>query len=162
MRDGETAGKDYHFVSEDDFVRRVVEGAFLEHASVHGHWYGTLRSEVDARIAAGDTVLLVIDVQGARRLRESGEPMTSIFILPPSREVLRQRLESRATETRESVERRLRAAEEELAERHHYEFLVVNDDLERAVREVEGILFTGNLPAGGGSTPDPDRVRKGK
>ncbi|MHC4836834.1 MAG: guanylate kinase [Planctomycetota bacterium] len=139
-REGEVDGRDYHFLSEAEFLARVASGAFLEHAEVHGKRYGTLRSEVEAALAAGQDLVLEIDIQGAAQLRDCGLPMVSLFVLPPSLAVLEQRLRDRGTETEEQMARRLTIVEEEIAASDAYDHQVVNDDFARMLAEVEGIL----------------------
>lgn len=139
-REGEVDGRDYHFLSEAEFLARVESGAFLEHAEVHGKRYGTLRSEVEAALAAGQDLVLEIDIQGAAQLRDCGLPMVSLFVLPPSLAVLEQRLRDRGTETEEQMARRLTIVEQEIAASGDYDHQVVNDDFARMLSEVEGIL----------------------
>jgi len=139
-RQGEKDGYDYHFLSQEEFARRLAAGDFLEHAKVHGRFYGTLRSEVEVALAAGKDIVLEIDVQGAAQLRDCGLPMVSIFVLPPSREVLEQRLRARHTESEEEMAKRLSIVDEEISHASEYDHQVVNDDFERLLHEVEGIL----------------------
>ncbi len=139
-RRGERDGVDYHFVSRADFERRVAAGDFLEWARVHDQLYGTLRAEVEHALNAGQDVVLEIDVQGARQLRASGLPMISIFVLPPSLEVLEQRLRARGTEDEAEMRRRLEVVREELQQAPDYDHRVVNDDVDRMVAAVEAIL----------------------
>lgn len=142
-RAGEQDGVDYHFVSEAEFRRRAGAGELLEHAEVHGRLYGTLVRPIRERMARGETVLLVIDVQGARRLRDAREPLTSIFVLPPALDVLEKRLRDRGTETEASIARRLETARAELAEQHLYDHRIVNSDLAATIAAVEDILGLG-------------------
>lgn len=136
MRPGEVEGRDYHFISVDEFRRRLQRGEFIEHAEVFGNMYGTLRAPMEAALAAGQMYLLEIDVQGALQLKTMGEPGSYVFIAPPDFEELRRRLMKRGTESPEVLERRLHKAEDEYRERVKYDHVVVNDDLSRAVREV--------------------------
>jgi guanylate kinase len=140
MRPGEVDGRDYHFLSVDEFRRRIARGEFIEHAEVYGNLYGTLRAPLEQAIAAGQLYLLEIDVQGALQLKALGEPGQYVFIAPPDFEELRRRLLKRNTETPEVLERRLHKAEDEYRERIKYDHVVVNDDLERAVGEVRGLI----------------------
>ena len=142
-RAGEVEGRDYFFLTADEFRARAGRGDFIEYAEVHGNMYGTLRAPVEADLAAGLHVLLDIDVQGALQLKAQGVPGLYIFIAPPSFEVLRQRLVGRGTDALEVVERRLQKAEDEYRERVKYDHVVVNDDLERAVAEVRGLIAAG-------------------
>jgi guanylate kinase len=139
-REGEVEGRDYHFLSVDEFRARISRGEFIEHAEVYGNLYGTLRGPLETAIAAGQVYLLEIDVQGALQLKELGEPGQYIFIAPPDFEELRRRLERRNTETPVVLERRLHKAADEFRERVRYDHVVVNDDLERAVAEVRGLM----------------------
>ena len=139
-RDGEEDGRDYRFLSQEEFDALVAEDAFLEHATVHGRSYGTLRADVEKSLEAGHHVVLEIDVQGADQVRESGLPQVSLFIQPPSLEVLRERLLARGTEDPEEMDRRLEVVEEEMAQSDQYDHVVVNDDLDAMIAEVEDIL----------------------
>lgn len=139
-RPGEQDGVDYHFLGQDEFTRRVESGEFLEHAAYSGNHYGTLRSEVDQRIVAGHPVVLEIEVQGARQIAESMPEAVQIFIAPPALESLRERLQGRGTDSPEAIARRLEVAEDELAARDLFHHQVVNDELERALGELEAIV----------------------
>jgi guanylate kinase len=139
-RTGEQHGVDYHFLDKDEFLDRVESGEFLEHAAYSGNHYGTLRSEVDRRIEAGSPVVLEIEVQGARQIAESMPEAVQIFIAPPALESLKERLEGRGTDSPEAIARRLEVAEEELAARDEFHHQVVNDELERALDELEAIV----------------------
>ncbi len=149
-RAGEVDGRDYHFLSRDEFREKVRQGAFLEHAEVHGNMYGTLREPVEEQVAAGIHVLLDIDVQGALQLKAQGVPGLYLFIAPPSFEELRRRLVGRGTDAPEVIERRLQKAEDEYRERVKYDHVVTNDDLDRAVAEVRD-LIAASADAGGGA-----------
>ena len=138
-RDGEVNGRDYHFLSRDDFDRRVAAGEFLEHAEYAGNRYGTLRSEL-ARPARG--IVLEIDVQGARQVHEALPEAGRIFIEPPSFEDLARRLARRGADSPDQIERRLEAAREELAARVEFDHRIVNDDLERASQELTELVAT--------------------
>ena len=140
-RPGEVDGRDYHFLSPEEFRRRLEAGDFLEHASYSGNYYGTLRSEVWQRIEQGHSVVLEIEVQGARQVRDAlGDDAVLIFIAPRDEAVLRERLESRGTDSQEAIEQRLRTAEVELAARSEFPLEVVNDDLQKAASELEGLV----------------------
>lgn len=139
-RPDEVDGREYHFVSEAEFSRRIGAGELLEWAEVHGHRYGTLRAEVERALDAGQDIVLEIDVQGAAQVRRSGLPQVSIFVRPPSLEVLEQRLRERRSDSGEQIRRRLERARDELARAPEYDHVVVNDDLERMVAEVEELL----------------------
>jgi guanylate kinase len=139
-RPGETHGVDYWFLSDDDFLRRVDEGHFVEHAEYSGRRYGTLRDELQQRVDQGTPVVLEIEVQGARQVRETMPEAVQIFIAPPSEEALRTRLVGRGTDDPEEVERRLRVAREELAAQKEFPHVVCNDRLEDAVEELERVV----------------------
>jgi guanylate kinase len=138
-REGEVNGRDYHFLSREDFDRRVAAGEFVEHAEYAGNRYGTLRSEL-ARPARG--IVLEIDVQGARQVRETLPEATRIFVEPPSFEDLARRLARRGADTPHQIERRLEAAREELAARDEFDHRIVNDDLEGAAGELADLVAT--------------------
>jgi guanylate kinase len=139
-RPGEVDGRDYHFLAPEDFDRRVAAGDFLEHATYSGNRYGTLREEVERRLAEGRSVVLEIEVQGARQVREAMPEAVQIFIAPPSPEVLRERLEGRGTDSPEAIEDRLRTAETELEARDEFTHVVVNDEVQKAASELEGLV----------------------
>lgn len=139
-RDGEVDGRDYQFVAHDTFLAARDAGEFAEWAEVHGNFYGTLRSEVRRVLDAGQHVLMDIDVQGARQFHAAFPETVLIFVLPPSGEVLKSRLSSRKSESRERLLVRLRNARAELGEVGRYHYVVVNDDLERAVDQVSAII----------------------
>jgi guanylate kinase len=139
-RPGEVDGVDYHFLSDADFQRAVDAGEFVEHATYSGHRYGTLRSELERRTSGGHPVVLEIEVQGARQVREAMPEALQVFIEPPSLEALRQRLIGRGTDAPEQVAERLRVAEQELAARGEFAEHVVNDRLEDAVDDLERIV----------------------
>jgi len=135
-RPGEQAGVDYHFLSDRAFDERLAADDFLEHASYAGHRYGTLRSELERRAAAGVPVVLEIEVQGARQVRETMPAAVQVFIAPPSEEALRNRLVGRGTDSPEDVELRLRTAADELAAQDEFDHKVINDRLDEAVEEL--------------------------
>ena len=126
-RPGEIDGVHYHFMDEETFARLVAEDAFVEHAQVHGHHYGTLKSEVCRQLEAGENVLLDIDTQGAQQVIASGMEAVSVFVLPPSFRELRSRLEKRGTEKPAEAERRTRNARAEVERMGSYDYVVVND-----------------------------------
>jgi guanylate kinase len=145
-RAGEVDGRDYHFLSPEEFRRRLEAGDFLEHASYSGNYYGTLKEEVEGRVRECRSVVLEIEVQGARQVRDAlGDDAVLIFIAPPDEAVLRERLERRGTDPPEAIDQRLRTAEVELAARSEFPLEVVNDDLQKATSELEG-LVRGELP----------------
>ena len=139
-RPGEQDGVDYHFLSDAEFAAKVAAGEFVEWAEYSGRRYGTLRSELDRILATGRPVVLEIEVQGARQVRETMPEAVQVFIVPPSHDALRLRLVGRGTDAPEEVERRLRVAEEELAAQSEFGHVVVNDRLEDTVEELSGIV----------------------
>ena len=139
-RPGEREGIDYHFVTRDEFLRLAVAEKFLESAEVHGNLYGTRRSEVERVLASGKHVVMDIDVQGAVQFKRAFPQTVTIFILPPSGEVLLDRLRARKTESPAQLAARLQSALQELQQVGEYEYVIVNDDLERAVASVESIV----------------------
>lgn len=142
-RAGEVAGVDYHFLAPAEFERRVAAGDFLEHATYSGNRYGTLRSEVDERAGRGVPVVLEIEVQGARQIRESMPEAVQIFIAPPSPEALRERLLQRGTDSDEVIDSRLRVAVDELEAQSEFGHAVVNDEVARAAAELAAIVRGG-------------------
>lgn len=146
-RTGEVHGREYYFLSEEEFLRREANNEFIETAGVFAHRYGTLKNEVMARLVAGKSVLLDIDVQGALSIRKAAaeDPALAactafILIAPPDLPSLEKRLRSRATDAEEQILRRLGAAQKELSHFRAYDFMVVNDDLEKAAWELEALL----------------------
>jgi len=139
-REGEVDGRDYYFLSDDEFERRRDGHDFLEFATYSGNHYGTLRSEVDRRLEAGHSVVLEIEVQGAQQVRAAKPDSVQIFIAPPDPAVLRDRLAGRGTDSAEAIDRRLETAEIELAAQGDFDYRVVNDDLETATEELVGIV----------------------
>ena len=139
-REGEVDGRDYHFLTTEEFDRRVEAEDFLEFATYSGNLYGTLRGEVERRLSAGRSVVLEIEVQGARQVRAAMRESVQVFIAPPSPAVLRQRLERRGTDTARAIDSRLEVAAQEMAAQDEFAYRVVNDDLGRAADELEGIV----------------------
>ncbi|MDY0039851.1 MAG: guanylate kinase [Desulforhabdus sp.] len=139
-RAGEVHGKDYLFFSREEFIRGVREDRFLEWAHVHGEYYGTDSRQIEGWLTEGKDVLLDIDVQGARQIRCMLPWARTIFILPPSMDVLQERLRKRATETIEVLTKRLAAAQREIQEAIWYDFIIVNDDLQEAAADFNAIL----------------------
>jgi guanylate kinase len=138
-RPGEVDGRDYYFLSAEEFARRVAAGEFVEHAIYAGNRYGTLRSELE-RPARG--IVLEIDLQGARQVRDTLPEATRVFIAPPSLEELRERLERRGSDDPEQIRERLAVAPEELAAQDEFEHVVVNDEVQRAVQELASLAAT--------------------
>lgn len=139
-RPGEVDGEAYHFLDPGEFSRRIGAGQFLEYADYSGHRYGTLRSEVERRVDAGHPVVLEIEVQGARQIRETMPEAVQVFIAPPELESLGRRLLERGTDSPEAIASRLKVAAAELDARGEFHHQVVNDDLERAIGELELII----------------------
>jgi guanylate kinase len=139
-RPGEADAVDYNFVSRQRFEEMVREDAFLEWADIFGNLYGTSRAETEAALAAGIDLILVIDVQGARQVRERLPEATAIFVLPPSFEVLASRLRGRNKDPETSIVRRLATARQEIDAVEEYDYVVVNDELERCVAELDAII----------------------
>jgi guanylate kinase len=144
-RPGEQDGREYHFLSEAEFRDRIAADAFLEHAEVHGARYGTLRSEVEAGLAAGQSVLLDVDVQGGIQIKRREPAAVLIFVLPPSMRALEERLRSRKTDSEATIQRRLRRAPDEIRALREYDYVVVNGALEAALRELQAILTAERL-----------------
>lgn len=138
---GEVNGVDYHFVGQEEFIalRDQQPSGFLEWAEVHGNFYGTGRQEVDALLTAGKDVILDIDIQGAEQVRKNTDPVT-VFINPPTLAELERRLRGRGSEDEESLTVRLAHAEKEMAAAGQYRYLIVNDELEQAVRDLQAII----------------------
>jgi len=139
-RAGEVDGRDYHFLTAEEFDRRIEAEDFLEFATYSGNRYGTLRSEVRKRLDAGHSVVLEIEVQGARQVRAAMRESVQAFIAPPSPAALRRRLESRGTDSAAAIDARLEVSSVELAAQDEFAYRIVNDDLERAVGDLEGIV----------------------
>ena len=140
MRKGEQEGREYRFVSAEEFQRMVQRDEFLEHNEVHGHIYGTSRNEVLPHLAAGEDVVLDIDVQGARDVRRACPDAVSIFIVPSSSAELERRLRARGLDSEEAIRKRLINASREIQQAEDFQYVIVNDDLERAVVELESIV----------------------
>lgn len=139
-REGEIDGVHYHFLSDEAFDRLLAEDAFLEHATVHGHRYGTLRSQVEKGIEEGKNMLLDIDPQGALNVMKRKPDTVSVFVLPPSYSALRERLKTRNTEDPDEILKRLANAYGEFAMLRHYQYAVVNDELDLAFKRLTAII----------------------
>ncbi len=142
IREGEVNGVHYNFISHDEFAKKISNGEMLEHAEFVGNCYGTEKAVVEKLLDEGKNVFLEIECQGAIQVIEKMDDVLSIFILPPSIEELESRLVNRGTEAREVVDKRLEKAREELALKTHYKYNVINDELERVVKEIDEILFS--------------------
>jgi guanylate kinase len=139
-RDGEQDGRDYHYLDGQEFARRADAGDFLEFATYSDNRYGTLRSEVERRLAAGHSVVLEIEVNGARQVRAAMPESVQIFIAPPEPATLRERLVGRGKDSQEAIDARLAVAAQELAAQDEFDYRVVNDELDRAADELEGVV----------------------
>jgi guanylate kinase len=144
-RPGERHAEHYHFVSAAEFEAMVAAGDFFEHALVHGDWKGTARQSVEPQLAAGHDVLLEIDWQGAEQVRAKVPDAVSLFILPPSREALEQRMHARGQDSDEVIARRLAAAREEMSHYAEFDYVVVNDDFATAVDEMCAVFTASRL-----------------
>ena len=157
-RAGERDGVDYNFVSRERFEQMVADKAFLEWADVFGNYYGTSAQDTEAALAAGEDVMLVIDVQGARQVRSRGIETVGIFVLPPSAEVLESRLRGRSKDTEAQIRTRLEVARSEVGEYVQYQYVVVNNDLDGAVNRMRAIVLAERAQGEGdarGSRRDP-------
>ena len=139
-RPGEVDGKSYFFLSEEEFLKKVENDEFLEYASVHGHYYGTPKDFITKKIEEGEIVLLDIDVQGALQIKKKMKEVVFIFLVPPSMSELKRRLVGRATESEKDLELRIANGFKEINFVEEYDFFVVNDYLEDAVRDIEAII----------------------
>lgn len=139
-RKGEQNGVDYHFIDKDEFKARIGAGKWAEWALVHGNYYGTDTAFLDEGLIAGDDILLDLDVQGTRKLLKRYRECVAIFIRPPSLEALQQRLEARGSDSSEAIAVRLRNAEKEIAQQDLYHHVIVNDDLNIAIRDLISII----------------------
>ena len=148
-RDGERDGKDYFFVSRSVFERMIRAGEFLEHAHVFDHLYGTARTPVEAALAAGQSIVLDIDWQGARKVRAVMPEALSVFILPPSLNDLEQRLLDRGQDTSEVIRRRMQDAVSEISHYPEFDYVLVNQDFQTALEELQGVLQAGRAPRSG-------------
>ena len=139
-RPGEEDGVDYFFLPEDEFRARVEEGGFLEHAVIYGNFYGSGRDYIESELGDGYDIILVVDAQGARSIRKSEIEAVYVYLLPPSLEELKVRLENRQTDTPEVIEKRFAQARKEIAYLREYDYCVVNDDLDQAVEDIRAII----------------------
>ena len=140
-RDGEKDGVDYYFVSEDKFKEEIEKGSFIEYALVHGNYYGTLKSEVESKLNDGFDVILELDIQGALNIKNMNSDAIFIFIMPPTMRELRDRLVKRGTESKEKIIERFKNAYKEINEITKYNYVVINDEVEKAVVKVEAIML---------------------
>jgi len=140
-RPGELHGRDYFFITETEFKNMVEHGEMLEWAKVHGHYYGTPLPFIKEKLAAGKDIILDIDVQGARQVKEKLPEAILIFIIPPSLKELKKRLLKRSTESLEIIAKRLKVAQKEIEMAKEFDFIVVNTEIKTALKELEGIIF---------------------
>ena len=140
-RPGEINGEHYHFLSRQDFERKIAAGEMLECAEILGQYYGSLRAPLESAVAEGLCYILNIDIQGARLIREKKIEATFFFIVAPDSGALRARLEGRSTEGSDDIEKRLKLAETEMQEKQRYDHIIINDTVERAVSEIKKIIF---------------------
>jgi len=140
-RPGEVHGVNYYFTDVENFERMIEKGEFLEWAKVYNNYYGTPKKFVEEQLQQGKDIILEIDIQGARQVKENCPDAVFIFILPPDIEELKNRIKKRGSETKESFDLRIKSAEEELKAVSDYDYAVVNDDLEEAVKKLESIII---------------------
>jgi len=140
-RNQEREGIDYFFVTQEEFQKKIEKGAFLEWAQIYGDYYGTPKEYVDRKLEEGFDVILKIDVQGAKQIRDAGMGAVFVFIAPPSMEELRRRIQGRGTETAEAVEKRFRTALREVREAVQYDYIVVNDQIPEAVGQLRAVIW---------------------
>ena len=139
-RPGEEHGREYYFITKDEFKKMIAEDGFLEHAEFCDNFYGTPLKAVNEKLESGLNVLLEIEVQGAMQIKEKVPEAVLVFIAPPSKEILRQRIEGRGTETPEVIDKRMLAANDELKMMVNYDYVIVNDEVEKAVKRFENII----------------------
>lgn len=144
-REGEVDGREYHFVTAAEFEKMARHGEFLEHNEVHGNFYGTAKSEVLPRLAGGEDVVLDIDVQGARDIRAAHPEAISVFIVPSSASELERRLKARGLDSEDAIRKRLINAAKEIEQAEEFQYVIVNDDLERAGLELESVVRASRL-----------------
>lgn len=145
IREGEQQDRDYFFSTTEEFKQMIADNAFLEHAQVFDHFYGTAKKSVEDTLKNGLDVILEIDWQGAQQVRKMMPDSLSIFILPPSIEILQQRLEGRGQDSEEIIQRRMRDAVEEMSHYNEFDYLVVNDDFQQASDEIKSIVLSHRL-----------------
>ncbi len=144
-RPGETNGKEYHFVSRDEFQQMAQRGDFLESAEVYGNLYGTSQSWIESQLASGRDILLEIDWQGAAQVRKLMPQAISIFILPPSLAALESRLNGRGQDSAEIIARRLQAAQEDISHVAEFDYVIINNKLDEALRQLDAVITAAGL-----------------
>lgn len=146
-REGEVDGKDYSFTTSEDFQEKIANDEFIEYAEVHGNYYGTMRKPIEDAIEKGMDCILDIDVQGARKIKNDARyHLVLIFIEPPSLEELRRRIEKRSTESQETIDRRMQNAFMEIKSSSFYDYRIVNDNIENAIKQIQEIILANRLP----------------
>ncbi len=140
MRPGEINGKDYFFLSKPEFERKIANDELVEYEEIFSNYYGTLKSEIERALSAGESIVFDVDVNGGLSIKRKFPRAVTIFIKPPSIEILKKRLESRGSETKEQIEKRLNRVSMELEKGELYDYIVINDELKRAVSEVSEII----------------------
>lgn len=140
-RNGEIDGKDYNFVSQDTFKDLINQNAFLEHAQVFDNFYGTSQAWVEQELKEGQDVILEIDWQGAKQIRQQMPETTSVFILPPSHDELLRRLTGRGTDSEEIIQKRMKDAEKEISHYGEFDYLIINDDFDTALQELQSVVL---------------------
>ena len=159
-RPGEVEGKDYRFIALEEFIAEREQGNFLEHAEVHGNFYGTSRAWIEGQMKAGHDVILEIDWQGAQQIRQMVPEVQWIFIFPPSFEALEERLRKRGQDDEATIQRRLAAAHLELQHAHEADFIVINDDFERALIDLRHLVAASRLRSGPIMARNPTLLRR--
>ncbi len=159
MRPGETDGEDYHFVDRETFEKMIEAGNFLEYAEVFGNYYGTSIDGVKQQLADGVDIILEIDWQGAEQVREKLPEGVSIFILPPSRKVLVERLEGRGQDSQEVIARRTQEAVDEMRQHHHADYLIINDDFDAALDELKAVIVAHRVTSSRQGTLHADLIQ---
>ena len=159
-RPGEVEGKDYRFIALEEFIAEREQGNFLEHAEVHGNFYGTSRAWIEDQMKAGHDVILEIDWQGAQQIRQMIPEVQWIFIFPPSFEALEERLRKRGQDDDATIQRRLSAAHLELQHAHEADFIVINDDFERALIDLRHLVAASRLRSGPIMARNPTLLRR--
>jgi guanylate kinase len=159
-RPGEVDGKDYRFISREEFIAERDQGNFLEHAEVHGNFYGTSKAWIETQMKAGCDVMLEIDWQGAQQIRQMIPEVQWIFIFPPSVEALEERLRKRGQDDEATIQKRLAAAHLELQHAHEADFIVINDDFERALIDLRQVVAASRLRSGPVMARNPALLRR--
>ena len=159
-RSGEVDGKNYRFVTKEEFTREKAQGHFLEWAEVHGHFYGTSKPWIDSQMQAGSDVVLEIDWQGAQQIRKLIPSAQWIFIFPPSIQALEERLRKRGQDDEATIQRRLAAAHLELLHAHEADYIVVNDSFDQALVDLKHILASSRLRSGPAKARNPALLRR--